>query len=252
MQDNIIYCTNDYTIFKKLCGNRDVLDQRKNTIKSSIIENGYIRNPIVVNEKLEIIDGQGRFEALKELKMPVEYVIAHGAGQKECIALNVNQKNWKTIDYIKSFAEMGIEEYKFIESMCAMFPDSDPAQIVGVCIKIPCSGGQVSKVIKTGNVVFYNKQTIPERLKLYEKIINIVKGDADYGLPRSYASVVTFLYECKEIDEERIVTNLVKYKQFVSPCFNIKQALKNLEFIYNRCAKKQVYFMPLYDEWVKG
>lgn len=92
MQDNTIYCTSDYTVFKKLLGNRVVLEQRKNTIKNSIIENGYVRNPIVVNEKMEIIDGQGRFEALKELKLPIEYVIAYGAGQKECIALNANQK----------------------------------------------------------------------------------------------------------------------------------------------------------------
>lgn len=252
MQDNRIYQTSDYNIFKKLCGNRAVLESRKNIIKKSIEENGYIRNPIVVNEKMEIIDGQGRFEALKELKMPIEYVIAYGTGQKECVALNVNQKNWRTFDYIKSFSEMGIEEYQFIDKVCKMFPKLDPAQMIGVCIKAQCTGGTASKAVKSGKLNFYHRETIIERLKLYERFMNIVQGDPDFGHPRTFASVVTFLYETNEIDEERVLTNLLKYKSFVTPSFNTRQVLKNLEFVYNRCAKKYVYFMPLYDKWVKG
>ena len=65
MQDNTIYCTKNYEIFKRLYGNREVLAQRKRTIKNSILEIGYISNPIVVNENMEIIDAQGRFESLK-------------------------------------------------------------------------------------------------------------------------------------------------------------------------------------------
>ena len=70
-----VYSTTDYDSFAKLEGNRDVLQSRKNIIKESIEERGWIRNPVVVNEKMQIIDGQGRFEALKELGMPIEYVI---------------------------------------------------------------------------------------------------------------------------------------------------------------------------------
>ncbi len=252
MQDNMIYSTRNYEIFHRLCGNREVVDNRKNIIKQSIIENGYIRNPIVVNEKMEIIDGQGRLEALKELGLPVEYVISKGAGQKECVALNANQKNWKTYDYIKSFAEMNVPEYVFLKTACETFPNLDPAQITGICVSGQCTGGTASRIIKSGEMKFYNVNTIYERLKLYERIFNIVKGDAEFGLPRSYASVVTFLYECDEIDQERIVTNLAKYRQFVTPSFNTRQALRNLEFTYNRCAKKFVYFVPLYDKWNKG
>ena len=70
-----VYSTEDYSVFQKLNGNRDVLESRKNKIMESILERGWIRNPIVVNQKFEVIDGQGRLEALQELKMPVEYVI---------------------------------------------------------------------------------------------------------------------------------------------------------------------------------
>lgn len=91
-QVGAIYSSQEYSEFKKLNGNRSVLEQRKNMIIASIQERGWIRNPIVVNEKMEIIDGQGRFEALKKLNMPVEYVVAKGATISDCIALNIKQK----------------------------------------------------------------------------------------------------------------------------------------------------------------
>ena len=249
MQDNIIYCTSDYTVFKKLCGNRVVLEQRKNTIKNSIIENGYVRNPIVVNEKMEIIDGQGRFEALKELKLPVEYVIAHGAGQKECIALNANQKNWKSADYVKSFAELGIEEYQTLQTLCEMFPSLDQMNIVNVVAKIG-NGGSSARIIREGRFKIYHKETVVERLKYYEKLHGVLNG-LEFGIQRTYAGIVSFLYECEEIDHEKLFDNLCKYIKFVTPSFTTKQAIEMFEFIYNRCAKKYVYFRPLYDEWVK-
>ena len=251
MQDNKIYQTNNYDLFKKLLGNRDVLDGRKNVIKKSIVENGYIRNPIVVNEKMEIIDGQGRFEALKELGMPIEYVIAEGVGHKECVVLNANQKNWKTPDYIKSFSMLGIKDYQILEKMCDMFSHLDPANISTVCCGL-AGGGMISIKIREGNFKIHKEEDVIKRLKLYESIYEITCGNADYGLQRAFASVVTFIYETKEIDNERVVSQMKKCAEFITPSFNPNQALKNIELVYNRCLKKHIYFMPLYDEWKKS
>ncbi|WP_299997811.1 ParB N-terminal domain-containing protein, partial [uncultured Clostridium sp.] len=63
--------TKDYLIFKKLEGNRPVVNRRVNKIIASIQNVGYITSPLIVNEKMEVIDGQGRLEALEQLKMPV-------------------------------------------------------------------------------------------------------------------------------------------------------------------------------------
>ena len=60
---NIINTTGDYGIFKRLKGNRTVTRSRVEKIKNSINKVGYIKSPIVVNEKREVIDGQGRCQA---------------------------------------------------------------------------------------------------------------------------------------------------------------------------------------------
>lgn len=252
MKDNIIYLTKQYEIFKKLEGNRAVLDSRKETIRQSILQHGYIRNPIVVNENMEIIDGQGRFEALKELNMPIEYIMAYGVGQKECIALNANQRNWKSSDYINCFANIGVREFEIIKELQEAYPTIDVTHIISICTNLQNSGGLISRIIKSGSLKLYNEQTIPFRLNLYEQIYEIIRNNSDFGQPRVYAGVVNFLYECDKIDEKRVLENLKKYKEFVYPSFSLPQVLKNLEIVYNRCAKKKTYFMPLYDEWRKN
>jgi ParB-like chromosome segregation protein Spo0J len=64
-----IFETRDYGMFKRLKGNRDITTNRVAIIKASIENIGYISNPIICNENMEIIDGQGRYEACKELEI---------------------------------------------------------------------------------------------------------------------------------------------------------------------------------------
>ena len=91
-----IYRTTNYGMFRRLLGNRDVTEARISKIVNRIEENGYIESPIAINEKYEVIDGQGRLEALKRLKMPVDYYVVEGAGLKQntkrSIALIVAQR----------------------------------------------------------------------------------------------------------------------------------------------------------------
>ena len=112
-----VYVTKDYSIFKRLVGNRDIPETRISKIVESIQTIGWIHNPIIVNEKMEVIDGQGRLTALQRLKMPVEYIVAEGAGNNECIYMNMNMVNWSQADFIKSYAEQGNINYQRLLSL---------------------------------------------------------------------------------------------------------------------------------------
>lgn len=87
-QTNEIQRTNNYYMFKRLEGNRFVDPKKVNKLKKSIDEVGYISNPIIVNEKMEVIDGQHRLEALKELGKPVEYIVQKNLDIKEVLFMN--------------------------------------------------------------------------------------------------------------------------------------------------------------------
>lgn len=106
-----IWETHDYQAFKIMKGNRDVTAKRAKKIRDSITKNGWIMNPINVNENFEVIDGQGRLEALRTLGLPVQYFVNVGAGDAECIALNASNTGWTMNDYIKLYAENGNDDY---------------------------------------------------------------------------------------------------------------------------------------------
>ena len=60
-----VFETRDYDQFKKLNGNRNINESQVDGIVHSILEVGYQPVPILVNEFMEIIDGQHRLEAVK-------------------------------------------------------------------------------------------------------------------------------------------------------------------------------------------
>lgn len=74
-KSNTVFRTKKYSQFKRLDSNRTVKTGRVNKIKQSIEKVGYVQSPIIVNEKMEVIDGQGRLEALKQLQIPVDYIV---------------------------------------------------------------------------------------------------------------------------------------------------------------------------------
>ena len=92
--------TKDYSKFKVLDGNRAIRDRRVDAIVQSITEVGYVTSPILVNENMEVIDGQGRLAALERLNMPVEYIVQEGIGIEECRQMNIHQSNWTDYDYV--------------------------------------------------------------------------------------------------------------------------------------------------------
>lgn len=105
-----VYETEDYTIFKEMEHNRDVAMSRVKKLLASFSEK-EILNPIVVNEKMEIIDGQGRYEALKLLKRPIKFVVADNATIDDCRRMNAYNTNWSTIDFVKSYAGSNNQNY---------------------------------------------------------------------------------------------------------------------------------------------
>ena len=113
--------TTDYSIFKRLPGNRDVAESRVRKIQESIQSIGWVSNPILVNENMEVIDGQGRLEALKRMLLPVEYCVIPGANIRHCRMMNDVNTPWYSKEFIRSFAETGVEDYKRLWQLMTQF-----------------------------------------------------------------------------------------------------------------------------------
>lgn len=130
---NKVYATNDLTIFKQIGGNRVPNPQHIKRLKSSIIQNGMLCNPILVNEKMEVIDGQHRLIASREANSYIYYIILRGYSLSQVHTLNLNQKNWTKKDFMDGYADMGIESYIKLRNFIKKNEDFTFADSVNIC-----------------------------------------------------------------------------------------------------------------------
>ncbi len=245
-----VYQTVDYSIFKKLHGNRDVLESRKMVLVKSIKERGWIRNPIVINENMEIIDGQGRFEALQELGMPVEYVVSRGATIDDCIALNIKQGNWKNTDYVKCYADMGNEHYKLLFSLYGRYKHLSDTCVNTIAGKLVADGTGATSEIKEGKFKIYKRETLYKRLDFADKFMSFI-GDG-CGRARGWCAVLKFVYECENINCDVLLQRMQKHKALIVPCTTTKQVLDCIEKVYNYGNKNKVYFVLEWDKYIRN
>jgi hypothetical protein len=118
LPENVVQVTDDYDDFKFLESNRPTNKKHIESLMKSFTESPDTAKarPILVNEKLEVIDGQHRVEALKALGLPVYYIVERGLTIQDAQRLNSTQKNWTIMDFARSYALEGMQNYQlFLE-----------------------------------------------------------------------------------------------------------------------------------------
>lgn len=236
--------TNNYSMFKRLEGNRDVSEIRVKKIISSIKKVGYITSPIIVNQKYQVIDGQGRLEALKRLQMPIDYIVEPGAGIDECIAMNINQTNWRIIDYIESYAEMGNVSYMYTLNLLKAYGKTFQHKVIMHAITGKCDNHH--RLIKDGSLVCtaedYNRaQAILSYLSQFTGVFDRLKGHNEF-----YYNVIAYCFEDPEVDNERLHEKVVALQANLIPVSTVLQAFDVIENIYNNRARAHVYIKTNY------
>jgi len=107
--------SNKYEMFRLMPNNRSINNALVKSLVKSIQEIGYIdARPIIVDNSFTIIDGQHRFEACKQLGLPIIYDISEADAHKTMIALNSSQKIWSMANYVESWANAGLECYAHV------------------------------------------------------------------------------------------------------------------------------------------
>ena len=119
-----IFKTQNYDMFTFRKDNREIKAGKDNGLIEShvlyIMEQikknpeGLRYKPILVTDKLEIIDGQHRCEATKRLNVPLYYEIKKDFKPEDIILFN-SQKSWKNADYFNYYISNGFGEYKKLQ-----------------------------------------------------------------------------------------------------------------------------------------
>lgn len=243
-----VYKTDNYKKFKKMLDNREVSKQRITSIIRSIEAVGYIPSPIIVNEKFEVIDGQGRLAAAEQKKLPVYYVMVKGIGIDECRAMNLHQSNWTVKDFIHSYAASGNQNYINQLNLLKEFEKTLGANTlysIGYG-KYFHSAGILADVMKSGKLEFNEKEYEKARqlctyLCEFSKIMERIGGRKDifYGALR-------YMLTVPGCDKDALKKRVHRNQASLIPAANIEQALMCLEDCYNFHMAKKVYFASEY------
>lgn len=227
-----VYVTTDYEIFKRLSGNRDIPESRISKIVNSISQVGWVKNPIVVNEKMEVIDGQGRLTALQRLGLPVEYVISEGAGTKECIHMNMHMVNWSQADFIKSYAEQGNVSYQRLLSLMEKYVSGNLHIIFTALYKV---SKPKNKEIKEGTLHISEEQYVvaAERLKYVDPIMKKLNSKRLPGSIIKLMQTLIYYYDFEEVDKVRLRKKVEKYIYNANPWVDCFDCEKEVEIVYN-------------------
>lgn len=250
-----IMATYNYDQFRLLEGNRE-FGHFKKLIKS-IMEIGVLYQPILVNEKYEIVEGQGRYFALKKLKKPILYVMQEGIGIRECRYLNSCSTNWVLKDYTHSYATGDDKkiEYVYLEQLRKEFPKIGVRTIYGAAVsKNVVGGGQITANLKSGNIELTQEDYERGRVVLTYLMQYDFLNKALSGRIECMHSALIYCWNNTDVDNDYLLEKVKKYYSTIPPIANVPQAVSELERIYNfnlRGSREEIFLKSDFERYTR-
>jgi len=249
---NQVNSTNDYSKFKTLQGNRNVNSLHVRRLRESFKEH-YLLSPIIVNQNFEIIDGQHRFEAAKELNLPINFIICNNYSLKEVQLLNANMKNWKKQDYLNAYCDLGYPEYLKFREFMMKFPDFGMASAEAILLNslhkgqftsksnelksdTNKDGSYMVKYFQEGDLVIPNYEMSIENA---EKIMMIKPYYEGFGRA-IFVIAMLGIFRIEYYSHSRLIERLAANPTALQHCANVTQYKFMIEDIYNFRSREKV------------
>ena len=224
--------TYDLSIFKQLPGNRPPNLLHIKRLRQSMIDHGVLMCPIIVNENMEVIDGQHRLMAAQGLDgVPIYYIKADSYRLEQVHTLNMNQKNWMPKDFIEGYAKMGLEPYIKLKRFLEVNKDFE----LRSCLYMINKSGtntpkhENSNCIENGSFV---GNDFDYAYELAEKIRKIGKYYTKYGNQKFVQVLITVLQN-PLFDLEMFIHKLQFNYELLDKCVKAHHWRDAIEKIYN-------------------
>lgn len=241
MTTSELQSTTDYTKFNLLDYNRDIDVSLLSKLKTSMGKRGFLPFcPVVVDGAWNIIDGQHRFLAAKELQLPVWYLMTDTEDKSVIVTMNADKKAWSLADYCKMYAVQGNEYYAALKR----FAEKRKLRI-GVAFAL-ISGHEVanskavSKLYKEGGWVC-TKEELALADRDYANIRTIIDL-VHFPLTIRLITAILHMSRSESFNWGRMIQNCNKYRDKLYPCTTRKSWIRMFENVYNYHERVKVRF----------
>lgn len=230
--------TTDYTLFKTINGNRPISQRHVKRLIESIREQNLLaENPIIVNEKMEVIDGQHRLYAATELQTPIYYTVKKGADLETVQLINDNLRPWGNVEFLNSFVQRDFEEYKILEKFVQKY-DLGITISIGVLMDNLGSKGHGEIMVKFKKGEFKVKD-LPKAITFAEQIAKLgayIEGNFYKSFPFVRALQIAYQETDPDFLRQRIAQSGIKLRKRPT----VREYLMDLEEIVNFRQKKNI------------
>lgn len=222
-----VFVTDDYGIFSRKEGNRQVNRLHVERLKTSI-EEEYLVSPITVNESYEIIDGQHRFEAARQLGKPIYYIVCEDYGLDEIHRLNEINQSWTLGDFLEGYSNKGIDSYITAKEFMGN-NNINSVQLTLNLLDKDRSQSKLKKMFKDGNFEITSLEWAQNFMDKLEDF----KVYFDSWNTSLFTKAFKKLYEHKNYEHSEMVKKLEYLSHNLEKRSTINQYLELLVRIYN-------------------
>lgn len=224
--------TTNYSQFKSIVSNREVDETHVKRLMRAIQKKDLLHiNPITVNSKMEVVDGQHRLEAATRLEIPVFYIVDDKVTKHDIAAINSNAKNWSVLDYINYWTiekKPGFDKLSVFLSEHPLIPPSS------ALVMLACDGKRDLKALKEGIV---DTSAYTEACEIAE-ILKYYRNKVEFAYDRNFILAVISAYKTPGYDHEIMKGKVENQTRSLVKCINRKQYTEMLEEIYNYHSSK--------------
>jgi hypothetical protein len=223
---NTVKTTKNYDLFSRVTGNRKVNDLHVKRLQRSIAEQDLMI-PIIVNNKLEVIDGQHRLKARQNLGYPIYYIVMDNMGLPETQRANANFKNWTFEDFTEAYTEQNYYHYKVYKQFRNKYQFGHRETVT--LLSGVVNREEESKEFKEGNFCVKDESKATE---IAEKIYQIKPYYKGFKR-RSFTNAMLICFKHEQYNHEDFLQKLSYQSTKLVDCGTTKQYLQLIEEIYN-------------------
>ena len=236
----IVFETIEHDLFSLIPSNRPIYPVHLKRLKKLISENNKLeQNPIRVTPDGEVLDGQHRLRAAKELGVPIFYYIDETETSIPDIAMeNWAVRRWSKRDHLNYWCEQGREHYLALRD----FVDKHDWMSISVAVAV-CRGKQSNSYLggagREDFAMGRYKITDMRFACRFASAISDFITITDVAKHKPFQTAVSYLLKRTDYDHERMLEQVERYEGRVRKVVDKNEYLRQFETIYNLHAREK-------------
>jgi hypothetical protein len=226
--------TTKYEIFKDVSGNRKINRGHVQRLVDAIERKNLLPYfPILLNEDMEVIDGQHRLAAAIKLGYEIYYSIVPGLRIEDVMSINTNSKSWALTDFIDSWIVLDKPDYDILKAFIHTYginPSVAGQMLQGYYVLR--TGHNIGQTIKKGE---FKVNSLQFAEKIAEQLVKLKKycEDFDPMKDRELIAALMRLSTNETFDFEQLMARLRMHGLKMEKRPSEKYYILQIEELYN-------------------